>query len=88
LHGDERLASVHTNFVYGADVRMVERGSGLRLALKSFERATIIGHLLGQKLERHLPVQACVLNLVGHPPASATEFLDDVVMRDGLANHD
>jgi hypothetical protein len=35
FHGDESLAILLINFVNRADVRMVERGGGLRFALKT-----------------------------------------------------
>ena len=35
LHRDEGLAVLLVNLVDGADIRMVERRSGLRLALKA-----------------------------------------------------
>jgi len=35
FHGNERLSILHADVVNGADVGMVQGGSGLRLALKS-----------------------------------------------------
>jgi hypothetical protein len=82
-----RLPALLAYFVYGADVRMVQRGRSLRLALKSFECTAIMRHLLGEELKRHEPVQACVLSLIDDTHASAAELFDDAVMRDGLASH-
>jgi hypothetical protein len=43
LHGDERLFAMPPDFINGADVGMVQRRRGLRLALKAGERLRIFG---------------------------------------------
>lgn len=40
-----------------ADVRMILRGEHLRLALKAGQPVRIIGQLLRQDLDRHLPIE-------------------------------
>ena len=63
---------------------MVERGSGLGF-LDEAPLALGIAHLRGgQKLEPHEPVQARVAGLVDHTHSSATQLLEDAVMRNGL----
>ena len=51
LHGDERLAVLLANFVDGADVGMVQRGGGLRLALEAARGLRVFGDVVGQKLQ-------------------------------------
>jgi hypothetical protein len=47
----------------------------------------VIGNVIGQKFQSDRPVQGQVLGLVDDTHAAATEFLDDVVVRNGLAYH-
>ena len=44
--------------VNGADVGMIERGGSLRLALKALEACAIVGHFIGQELQRDEAVAA------------------------------
>jgi len=88
LHTDERLAFVLTNLVNGADVRMVESGSGLCFALKTFERLMILSKVFWQELQCNESVEARVFGFVNHTHAAATKLFEDVVVRNGLANHD
>src|SRR5208282_710590 len=46
----------------------------------------VAGHVVGQKLESDKTAQACVLGLVNHAHSAATQFFQDAVMRDGLAD--
>ena len=46
LHGDESLAILLTDFVDRADVGMVQRRGGLRLALETGESLRISGYLV------------------------------------------
>ena len=87
LHGDKRLAVLLANVVNGADVGMVQRGSRLRLALEAAERLRILGHFIGQKLERDEAVQPRVLGLIDHTHAAAAQLVDNAVMRNGLPDH-
>ena len=66
---------------------MIQRGSRLRLALKTRQGVGIARHYLGEKLEGNKTMETCVLGLVDHTHPTDTEFLDDVVVRDGLADH-
>src|SRR5690348_1869021 len=47
LHRDKGLAMLVVNFVDGADVRMVERGSSFRFTLKAAESLLVFGHFIG-----------------------------------------
>ena len=44
-------------------------------------------YLIGQELERDKTVETDVFGLVDHTHPSTTEFLDNPVVRDSLANH-
>ena len=86
FHGDERFAAVIVNFVDGANVRMIQRGCRLRFALKAAEYLRIFGDIVRQKLQRHKAAELQILSLVNHTHAAATEFFDDPVVRNSLAD--
>ena len=68
LHGDEGLAILFADVVNGADVGMVERGSGLGLALKALQRLAVLGDIVGQKLQGDEAVRAeCLRPCKPHP---------------------
>ena len=66
---------------------MIQGGSGPRFPAKPFQHRRVLGDQLGQKFKRHHPAQLGVLGLVNHTHPAAAEFLDDAVVRDGMANH-
>ena len=86
FHGDEGLAMLIVDFVNGADVGMVEGGGGLGFALEAAEGLRILGDFVGQELERDEATEFDVLGLVDDSHAATAEFLDDAVVRDGLAD--
>jgi hypothetical protein len=51
LHGDEGVIAVLADFVDGADVGMVERGSGVSPAAKTFECVGVSGDVARKKFE-------------------------------------
>ena len=66
---------------------MIQRGSGLRFALKPSQRLGILGEFFGQELQCDEAVKRGVLSLVDHTHPAAAELLDDVVVRDKLVDH-
>ena len=87
FHGDECLAIFFANVVNSADVGMVQRRSCLRLTLKAAERLGILGHFIGQELERDKTMQPRVFGFVNHAHPAATQHGNDAVVRDGLSDH-
>jgi hypothetical protein len=45
-----------------------------------------LGHLIGEEFQSDKTIQAGILSLVDHTHTPATEFLDDAIVGDGLAN--
>ncbi len=74
------------DFVDRADVRMVQRRSRLRLALKAGQSLWVFGDFIGKKLQGGESVQGYVLGFVDHTHAAATELLDDAEVGDGAAD--
>ncbi len=75
------------NFVNGADVGMVQRRGSLGFALKAGESLRVFGYVVGQELQSNEPAELHVLGFVDHTHPTAAEFLNDAVVRDGLADH-
>jgi hypothetical protein len=72
------------NVVESADVRMVQRGGGFGLALKTGKHLGVFGYIIGKKLQGDKAIEFDVLGLVDDTHATAAESLDDAVMRDRL----
>ncbi len=86
LHGDERFAVLFPNVINRADVWVVQCGRGLSLALKAGECLRFTGNLLRQELESDETMQPRVLSLIDNTHPTAAQFLDDAIVRDGLAD--
>ncbi len=87
LHGDERTALEFANVVNGADVRMVERGSGARFATESLDSLSVMRNIVGQEFQRDIATETRVLGLINHTHSAAADLFEHVVMRDGATNH-
>ena len=86
FHCNESATVSIVDFVDRANIRMVECRCGLGLALESAERLRVIGQFVGKKLQGDHPSELRVFRLVDNTHPSATEFLNDAVVRDGLAD--
>ena len=67
-------------------VGMVQGGGGLRFALEAREGLVIFGDIIGEEFEGDVAVEANVFGFVDDAHAAATEFFDDAVMGDSLAD--
>jgi hydrogenase/urease accessory protein HupE len=47
----------------------------------------ILGYVVGQELQGHETAKLYILGFVHHPHATATQLLDDAVVRYGAADH-
>jgi hypothetical protein len=65
--------------VEGADVRVVERGDGLRLALDACPQLLVARQLGGQQLDRHRSVEPRVTRAVDLAHASGPDRGEDLV---------
>src|SRR5229473_39136 len=86
LHGDEASAALLADFVNGADVGVIQRGGGSRLAPKKFQGLRVLCQGLRQELQSHEPAQLHILRFINHAHAAAAELLYDAVMRNGLSD--
>jgi len=69
-------------FVDRANVGMVERGGGARLAAEALQRLRIATQFFRQELQRHLPAQLEVLGTIDHAHAAAPDDIQHTIVRD------
>jgi hypothetical protein len=65
---------------------MIQGGSRLRLALKPSQRLGIFGNLIRQEFQGDKSVKSYVLSFVDDTHPAAAQFLNDAIVRNGLAN--
>src|SRR5579863_8342582 len=87
FHGDKGLALLIANVVNRADIGMIQRRGGLRLALETSQGLRIASYFFGQKLQGDETAQPCVFRFVDDTHAATAKFLYDAIVRDGLADH-
>ena len=67
---------------------MIERGGGLGFLEEALSIRLLFRHMRGQEFEGDESVERQVLGLVDNAHAPAAEFLQDLVVADGFADHD
>ena len=85
FHGDEGAALVFASIVNGADIGVIERGGGFGFALKTCQGLGIFGEFAGKKFKSDETVQAGVLGFINHAHSATTQFFDDAVVGNRLA---
>src|SRR5580658_1038043 len=66
---------------------MVQGRCRTGFAPEAFECLRVLRYIIGQELQSDEAAEFGVLSLVDDTHPAPTEFLDDAVVRDGLANH-
>ena len=87
FHGDEGSALVVADFVDGADVGVVEGRGGARLAREAVEGVGALADAVGKELEGDLSAELRVEGAIDDTHAALAEAVEDVVVRDALAEH-
>src|SRR6202035_5819490 len=88
FHGDKGLTILFANVINSANVRMVQGGCRLRLALKAGQRLRVTGDFFGQELESNEAVEPRIFSFINDTHAAAAELLNDSIVRDRLADHE
>jgi hypothetical protein len=65
---------------------MIQRGCGLGFAAETLEGLGVTRYILRQKFQRDEAFEARVASLINDSHAAATDFLDDMEMRNCLAD--
>ena len=86
LHHEERPALLFADVVHRADVGMVQRRRGARLAREPVERLRAVRQVLRQELDGDVAPQPDVLGLVDDTHPSAADQGDDAVVGERLAD--
>jgi len=87
LHDDERLTILLIHFMDRANVRMIQRGSRLCLALKAGEGLCVFGYIIRQEFESDEAMQFYILGFINHTHPASAQLLDDAVVRNRLPDH-
>ena len=87
LHHQERQPLVAVDIVERADVGMVQRGDGARLALEALHCGAVRSQGFRQKLHRDRAPQPGIFSLINHAHAAAAEHGDYPVVGNRFADH-
>ena len=68
----------------GADVRVIQGGGGFGFALETAQGLGIFRNIIRQKFEGYEAAKLDVFGFVDYAHASAAQFFEDAVMRNGL----
>jgi len=66
---------------------VIQRGGSFGLPLETAEGLRVVGEFVGKELEGDVAAELEVFRLIHNAHTSATDLLDDAVVRDGLADH-
>ena len=86
FHRDERVAVLLADFVDGADVGMVQRGSGAGLAAETLQSLRIARNIFRQEFQSNEAAEFGIFRFVNNAHAPAAQFFQDAVMSNRAAN--
>src|SRR3984957_19129665 len=84
LHHNEAQAAMFANFVDGADVGVVQSGSGAGFTTKTLERLGIVRDVVGQKLQSDQATQGGILGAIHHTHPAAAQLVENSVVGNRL----
>jgi hypothetical protein len=87
FHGYELAVLVTADFIDGADVGVVERGSSTGLPPEAVKGLRVLGNIVRKEFQSDEAPKVGVLGFVDHTHPAAAELLDDAVVGDGFAYH-
>src|ERR1700736_4767960 len=71
-----------------ANIRMIQGRGCSSFTLEPLKRLRIVCQFFREKLQCDVAAELQVFRLIHHTHTATAEFLEDAVMRDGLADHD
>ena len=86
FHHEERASVLLADIVDGADVGVIQRRCGTRLAAEPSKSLGILGEVRGQGLQRSEALQPRVLSFVDHAHSAAAQLLDDAIVRERVTD--
>jgi hypothetical protein len=87
LHGNKTSAIALADFVDSANVGMVKRRCRSCFPAETIECGSVFSNGVGEEFQRDESAKRKVFGLIDNAHAATAEFLDDAIVRDGLANH-
>jgi hypothetical protein len=78
---------VLADFVDGANVGMVEGRGCAGFAAETLDDLDVLGEFIGQEFQGDGTAELGIFRFVNDTHASATQFLGNSVVRDGLVDH-
>ena len=87
FHHQKKSSLVFLNLVNGADVGVIQRGSGTCFAAEALQRLRVLVEFFREKFERHTAAKLEIFGGVEHTHAAAPELFQNAVMRESLADH-
>src|ERR1700757_751718 len=87
FHDDERMAVLLADVINRADVCVIECGRSFSFTSESFQGLRIAREIFWKKLQGDEAIEASVLGFEDDTHPATAEFLNDAVVRDGLADH-
>src|SRR6266849_1603403 len=81
------MAVLLADFIDRADIGMGEGRSSLSFSLETSQCLGVSGDLVRQELKGNKTMESGVFGLVDDTHPATAEFLDDAVVRNGLADH-
>ena len=86
FHDDERTTLGFIDLVNRADVGMVQRRGGKRLAPEPLQRRSVLRQIVGQELQGHMPRQLLVFGVIDHTHAAAAQLGDNSIVGNGCVD--
>ena len=80
LHRDIGAALEFSDLIDGADVGMIERGSGARLALEALGSLAVVCEHIRQEFQGHTPAKTQVFGLADFTHSAGAETAQNSIM--------
>ena len=78
---------VLADFVYHADVGVIQTRGGAGFALETGQCLRVFRHVIGQKFEGDETAEFQILGLIDNAHPAPAELFDNPIVRDGLTDH-
>jgi hypothetical protein len=76
------------DIVDGTDIGVIQRRGCTRFAAETLEHLRIVGHVVGEKLQRNEAAESSVLGSVHNPHTAFAQLFDNAVMGNDPANRE
>jgi hypothetical protein len=88
LHHEEKLSFVFRDVVNGADVGVIQGGSGAGFAAEALQSLRILVEFFREEFESDLAAELEIFGGVDDAHSASAEFFKNAIVRDGVAGHE